>query len=208
MSAVSITRAAAASLFVKLGAFTAYTWNVSRLESEINKYYPEYNSERHSLEGDERATDAVVRAARSVQARVTVLDGPEPKGPERRTGGARNFRMGRPSRSTPYAARQYSWKINPVRRIANRSGVMNTVIRELERATGEKPVTKEYLLKILKAEFPDRDPKGMSTNLNNLIPTRLREHYAITVRKRRLPDADGRRVYGYWIDPADKTACR
>lgn len=57
-----------------------------------------------------------------------------------------------------------------------------------------KPLTKADLLAVLKEKCPTRDAKKMETNLNNLIPTRLRNVYRIFVWS--APTASGK---GYYV---------
>lgn len=74
------------------------------------------------------------------------------------------------------------------------AGVTKVIIREL-RAAGKGPrpagITKEGILEVLKAEFPDRDPLKMIVTVGNQVPTRLRDERFLNVWK---VDGDDRKA--------------
>lgn len=202
-AAVTISQQAVVTLLHSLGVYTAHTWDLRRLEAALNDKFHEYlEGVRLPTEGEAAAALQLVRGAIALQS-VILIDPSEIIYPERKAACAVGWRQtaSRPDRTTAYSARQASWSNSPVRRNTARRGVMNVVIRELENATEQTPLTKEYLLKLLVAEFPERDVDGMTTNLNNLIPTRLKEHYGITVSRKKV----GTKKFGYWIDRTERS---
>ncbi len=86
-------------------------------------------------------------------------------------------------------------------------GVIAVTVRELKaagKAKNPKGVTKEYLIGVLKAEFPDRPVEKMLTNLNNNVPTRLLWMYGVhvwTFRERGTDDKTGYFIVGDGKDP-------
>lgn len=83
------------------------------------------------------------------------------------------------------------------------AGVASVVIRELVRAGLPKrprPVTKRYLLEVLREEFPERDDVGMQTNVNNLVPSRLRDVYGLIIERVLQPGGE----LGFYVLPAGR----
>lgn len=79
------------------------------------------------------------------------------------------------------------------------AGVVATVVAELK-AAGKgktpKPVTKDQIVDVLYATFPDRTKHKMATNLNNIIPGRLQRLYGIHVWKAKVGDVTGYYIHG------------
>lgn len=118
------------------------------------------------------------------------------------SGAGRKRTPGRPPADAPYAKKRAFWASNPITITKQGPGVMRTVIKELKAAgkgveSGKtpKPVTKKDVFEVLKLEFPDRSPEKMWTNLNNIIPCRLREHYSIHVWRQKTVGGE----MGYYI---------
>lgn len=78
-------------------------------------------------------------------------------------------------------------------------GVLATVVAELKAAgkgAKPKPVTKDQIVDVLFATFPDRTKQKMATNLNNILPTGLRIEYGIHVWKAKVGDSTGYYIVG------------
>ncbi len=85
---------------------------------------------------------------------------------------------------------------NPKPLDEKKGGVMVATVKALKAAGRDnKPITKEELLGVLAAEFPDRDRSKMEVTINNNVPGRLRWMHGIEVSTGKN-DA-GRRTY--WI---------
>lgn len=81
----------------------------------------------------------------------------------------------------------------PLGRPRSDRGVIATIIKCLQKATYERPVTKVDILAVLKMEFPDRNPASMAVTLDKQVMSVLRsEGYDI----RKCPR-------GFWIAMAE-----
>lgn len=83
-------------------------------------------------------------------------------------------------------------------------GVLATVVSELKAAgKGAKPnpITKDFILSVLTAKFPERDRLKMETNLENNVPSRLQWMYGIYVWSHKEPG----QPKGYYIKGDGKT---
>jgi hypothetical protein len=98
---------------------------------------------------------------------------------------------GKPAPGAPYAEWLEYRRKHPLTITDRGPGVMRTIVDELKRAgkgANPKGITKKEMLEILKLRFPDRDPLKMDTNLNNIIPGRLRREYGLLVWRRKTDD--------------------
>lgn len=108
---------------------------------------------------------------------------------------------GRPVLGSPmWAFREYFAK-HPLKVSDRGPGVMRAVIDELKKAGKAgpggtpAPLTKDELLAALAKRFGDRPAEKLRTNMNNLVPSRLRDEYRIHVWV--TPPGTGPR--GYYI---------
>lgn len=105
-----------------------------------------------------------------------------------------------------WAAQLKAWANKPAVLGNKGAGVFQTILTELKVAGFAKAptgVTKEFLLDVLKAKFPDRDPMKMQTSINNLVPSRLEYKFHIRVQKVRGED---KRMRYYVVE--DKAAAK
>lgn len=193
-----ISRREAVSVFSLWGVWTSPGWSPEKLAFKLNdprgleRYF---ESPEPYPDGPALALALALVAARARGEDVEVYDDGEKWAP-RPSPGARQSRLGRPGLSRPYAERVADWAARPVR-LSKRHSIVQVVIRELRRATEASPVTRDELLGVLRHEFPERDPRGMASNLHNLVPVRLREHYGLVVRRVLRPGLP----VAYWLPP-------
>lgn len=108
-----------------------------------------------------------------------------------------------PQSKVSYAEWAAQFQKKPMAITPRGPGVMRAVVEELKAAgKAKKVLTKAELLDILKARFPDRDQLKMLTNLNNLIPGRLKRFYGIHVWKGKTDKGET----GYFIQGDGRAA--
>ena len=208
---MKIERTDAINLFMALDVPTAYRWSLEKIQEKIDAHggIKRFLYSDHFIEDEKLArllseiltaqldgisitviADICLRedtlwwpSSLQVKAKPRPVP-PPPKRPDRDV--------------ASYAERKADWAQRPVKISRKGPGIMTVVLRELLHAGKiQEPVSKSTILAILALEFPERDQKGMMTNLNNLIPGRLREHYSIAVN--RVKDRHGRTKY--WLTP-------
>lgn len=199
-------------LLFALGVDTAPSWGATKTENRVNtttgfaRFVPKDQSQL-VLTDEQRALLKKVLAAQSRSEPLTIED--DGRVPIRDRSKFRPRKIVRPPRVVyPPGFREWPekrklkyWSKHP--RQLPIGGVTAVVVRELVKAGQSRqprPVTKEYLLRILKEHFPERDDQKMMTNLNNLVPSRCRDVYGLRIE--RVPQPGG--VLGYYaISAAD-----
>lgn len=214
---MTVTQAAVADLLVALGVDTAAEWTPEQCEARINapggiaRFMPEppppLDDARSTLyaalaayQGLGRVRAVGVSASPAPDTAVVVSrpnrgrhdpkppKPPRPKAPAERQPYPEGF-----SAWTQVEKERY-WKAHP--RPVPAKGIAAAVIAELRRAgAGPAPrfVGKAELLALIRALCPDRDPVKLETNLNGLVPSRLRNAYGLEVEVGKA--IDGKRGY-------------
>lgn len=206
------------ALLVDLGVDTAPQWDIAKLNKKLNEKpgierYREPNQKLENADSDALYKELRDAIGNAELIEVVGADKPAPA-PEAPKPAAKNKDPKPKPAATPKAKAKVAkprtasagkltwkeqlaeWKKNPLTLGNNGAGVFRHVVDELKAAgKGAKPngLTKPEIVKLLAAKFPDRQASKMETTVSNLVPTRLRDNFAIHVW--RIKRQDGSSAY-------------
>lgn len=188
---MEIERTAAIQMFVELGYYGAPQWSLERLQAKIDD-----PRELVRFLHDESPPQLLFLAATQEREAIVVVEDLTPIAEQPKK--AHKVKQPRRRPVGTYAEQIQSWQESPID--TPQEGIAAAVI-EVLRAAGrtKRPVTRREIHESLTEQFPERDERGMETNVKNLVPTRLKRHYNIQVQRVRLPNTHGQ--MGYWIEP-------
>lgn len=197
---MQLTQETAQKLFKAMGFSTAGRWGVKNLTSKLNSL-----SENVDLD---EAREAVAEKAEALKAPqlpaildmiIAALDDEEeieigesdPKTKKSKKDKKKKDKKSKKDKKKDKKSKKSKGKGKPAVQRAGGAGVIGSIIEFLGKASEDKPITKNGIVKKLAKRFKDRSAEAMKKTVNVQVPTRLRSDKGLEVQK----NEDG-----YWLE--------